>query len=105
MDLHTMQAAANFYAPWGKLYTPQSVRIYGSLFTGNYDISQTTTIHFDTAIVQEANQCGGGGGGTECTSCRDCKNQACVGGVCGSCTYDSDCCSPLVCIFGSCVLY
>jgi hypothetical protein len=108
MDLHAMQAAANFYAPWGKLATPQNVLIYGSLFTGHYDISQQTTIHFDTAVVNESENCGectGTGCTGMCESCRDCDNQACLGGTCGPCAVDSDCCAPLLCFAGSCILF
>ena len=50
---------------------------------------------------------GGGGGGGDpgmCQSCRDCGNQACVDGVCGACSSDADCCAPLLCLQGTCVL-
>ncbi len=45
-------------------------------------------------------------GGTTpmCTSCRDCANQACNGGTCGACRADSDCCAPLQCWMGRCVV-
>jgi hypothetical protein len=51
----------------------------------------------------EGGTTGGGGGGTTCGSCRDCGNQACVNGACGSCTSSADCCAPLVCASGTCV--
>jgi hypothetical protein len=38
-----------------------------------------------------------------CTSCRDCQNQACNAGVCGSCQTNADCCSPLECTNGVCL--
>lgn len=41
----------------------------------------------------------------QCASCRDCNNQACIGGKCGSCTQNSDCCAPLVCFLGTCRLF
>ncbi len=41
----------------------------------------------------------------ECLDCRDCDNQACNAGTCGSCETDADCCSPLICYEGECVLY
>ncbi|HEX3770367.1 MAG TPA: collagen-binding domain-containing protein, partial [Polyangiaceae bacterium] len=38
-----------------------------------------------------------------CQTCGTCSGgTACVGGTCGSCSYDSDCCSPLVCDNGTC---
>jgi hypothetical protein len=50
---------------------------------------------------------GSSSGGTGCTaaccSCRDCLNQACVNGQCGSCTTTAECCSPLICQAGTCV--
>jgi hypothetical protein len=48
---------------------------------------------------------GGGGGAPVCSSCRDCANQACTQGVCGSCSQDSDCCAPLRCQAGTCAPY
>ncbi|MBI5509768.1 MAG: hypothetical protein HY903_13520 [Deltaproteobacteria bacterium] len=40
-----------------------------------------------------------------CLDCRDCNNQACVSGVCGACTLDTQCCSPFVCFGGECSLF
>jgi len=38
-----------------------------------------------------------------CQTCGSCNaGTACVGGSCGPCSYDSDCCSPLICAEGSC---
>ena len=37
-----------------------------------------------------------------CASCRDCDNQACIGGVCGPCTTSAQCCAPLICNAGTC---
>jgi len=42
---------------------------------------------------------------SECSDCRDCNNQACIAGLCGACSNNADCCSPLVCFFGECVLF
>ena len=42
------------------------------------------------------------GGDIPCNSCRDCNNQACVNGVCGSCTTHGQCCAPLICVNGTC---
>lgn len=99
----------------GELYAPNSEQvvwsakndIYGSVFAGNFRASDVTNIHYDRAVLRAGDTCGGGGegggGGTECGSCQDCHNQACTKGVCGDCGADSDCCSPLVCVDGSCV--
>jgi len=99
----------------GELYAPNSEQvvwsakndIYGSVFAGSFRASDVTNIHYDRAVLRAGDTCGGGGegggGGSQCGSCQDCHNQACKNGVCGDCATDSDCCSPLVCIAGSCV--
>ncbi len=40
-----------------------------------------------------------------CFSCRDCGNQACVDGRCGSCTDSAQCCAPLLCLNSTCTLF
>ena len=78
--------------------------IYGSVFAGNFRSSDVTAIHYDRGVLHAGDGClgDGGAGNTECGSCEDCHNQACKNGVCGGCEADSDCCSPLVCVNGSC---
>ncbi len=40
----------------------------------------------------------------ECFTCSDCGNQACIGGHCGPCVVNEDCCAPLVvCFVGICI--
>jgi Stigma-specific protein, Stig1 len=89
--------------------------IYGSIFAGNFKASHDTFIHFDRGVLGAGTECpppGGGSGsdggsatdgGPHCGSCRDCGNQACVGGTCASCVNDSDCCAPLQCSNGTCI--
>jgi hypothetical protein len=81
--------------------------IYGSVFAGNFRASDVTDIHYDRGVLRAGDKCppggGGSGGGPGCGSCEDCHNQACKDGVCGACTSDSDCCSPLICTDGTCV--
>jgi hypothetical protein len=97
--------------------------IYGSIFAGNFKASHNTVIHYDEGVLSAGTECpppgggsgpdagggqsgdggGGPGGGTPCGSCRDCGNQACIGGTCGACTNSSDCCAPLECSNGTCV--
>ncbi len=40
-----------------------------------------------------------------CLTCNDCLGQACIGGQCGSCQTNADCCSPLECIDGVCQIF
>ena len=43
-------------------------------------------------------------GCVNCLSCADCSNQnrACIGGECGPCVSNADCCAPWECSFGFC---
>jgi hypothetical protein len=89
--------------------------IYGALYASSAGSDADLTIHYDREVVQQGLTCppapnpdGGGGGG--CSTCKDCNNQACVGGTpsgggtCGACTTSADCCAPLTCTNGQCVL-
>jgi hypothetical protein len=99
----------------GQLYAPHSEEvvwsaknaIYGSVFAGNFRSSDVTDIHYDRGVLRAGDDCppggAGGAGGNECGSCEDCHNQACIHGQCADCGSDDDCCSPLICIDGSCV--
>jgi hypothetical protein len=98
----------------GQLYAPHSEEvvwsaqnaIYGSVFAGNFRSSDVTDIHYDRGVLRAGDDCppgGAGGAPGECGSCEDCHNQACIQGECGECGSDDDCCSPLVCVGGSCV--
>ena len=78
------------------------LEVFGALFVGSFNPSAQVQIHHDIAIIKASQECtpsgsGGGGGSTMCTKCQDCGGQACKSGSCGSCTQNSDCCSPLVC--------
>lgn len=97
----------------GELYAANSEQvvwsaknaIYGSIFAGSFRASDVTDIHYDRGVLRAGQDCPGtgGAGSDDCGSCEDCHNQACNDGVCGECGADADCCSPLVCIEGSCV--
>ncbi|HND10410.1 MAG TPA: hypothetical protein PKO07_25300 [Pseudomonadota bacterium] len=92
----------NVYAPNSALVTSGPLEVFGALFVGSFNPSAQVQIHHDIAIIKASQECtpsgsGGGGGSTMCTKCQDCGGQACKSGSCGSCTQNSDCCSPLVC--------
>jgi hypothetical protein len=99
----------NIYAAYGLVTWSAGTDAYGSVFAGDFSASAATRIHYDAAVLQAGAGCppsGGhatGDGGTGCSSCRDCLNQACINGQCGSCRTDADCCAPLVCSDGTCV--
>jgi hypothetical protein len=111
--------SGELYAGYGNVNWSAGTDGYGAVFAGNFGASAETRIHYDLGVLQQGNACpptggggggggtsdggGGGGGGGGCSTCNDCNNQACVNGTCGSCTTDSQCCSPLVCQGGTCV--
>ncbi len=114
-----------FYAANGPVDISAPLEMYGAIFAYQYEASSDTTIHYDLAAVRLGEACpprvpeppddgGVPDGGSpdaapdagpmpECATCRDCDNQACNDGVCGDCTTDADCCSPLYCIAGRCI--
>jgi hypothetical protein len=94
--------AADLYAPNGEIYASASFNMYGAIFASYYHGKASTTIHYDSASVKQGIGCPPPPPG--CQSCLDCGNQACVGGSCGACTNDSQCCPPLVCSSGKCIL-
>ena len=102
----TQLIAANFYLPFGQFMQSAPLSIYGSVFAGSYAPSASADFHYDSAILSAGSECGDAGvappADAGCQSCRDCLNQACVGGQCGPCTASSQCCAPLVCVNGQC---
>jgi hypothetical protein len=94
----------NLYAPTGVLAVGGGVDAYGSVFVKHLQTAGPFSVHYDTDVLRAAARCPvGGGEATACRTCNDCGNQACVGGVCGACATDADCCAPLACAAGVCV--
>ncbi len=110
--------AADFYAMYAHPVSwSQAVTVYGSVYVGDFIGSQVTAIHYDRAALSAGQFCpqppiigfsdagaGKDAGGSVCQTCGNCGNQACVNGACGSCTDDSQCCAPLQCQDGMCIL-
>lgn len=94
--------AGNLYAPRAELTTAGPFESFGSVFVRRIAASNSVTIHYDTAVLRAGDDCPGDPP-PECSSCEDCRNQACNSGTCGACAESSDCCAPLVCAGGSCV--
>jgi hypothetical protein len=90
------------WAGYGTFTHSNPLEMYGSIFTNYFDASGETIVHYDNGAVKLGEECPQPSGA--CESCRDCNNQACVNNTCGQCTADSQCCPPLVCRSGSCVL-
>ncbi len=94
---------ANFYAPGAELLLGSAgTTLFGSAFVRQLGAaSGPLTIHFDESIARAGADCPPP---AACASCRDCENQACTNGACASCTASTDCCAPLVCRSGRCVV-
>jgi hypothetical protein len=100
--------AADFYAMYAHPVSwSQAATVYGSVYVGDFIASQAAAIHYDRAALSAGQPCPtppADAGTPPCQSCSDCGNQACVMGACGSCTDSSQCCAPLQCDNGVCVL-
>jgi hypothetical protein len=112
---------SNLYAALASFDWSADSDIYGAVFAGNFSASSRAAIHYDSAVLQQGSSCpppmtgrgpdggttgsdgGSGGPPPSCGTCKDCGNQACIMGACGSCTSNSQCCAPLLCQNGSCV--
>jgi hypothetical protein len=91
------------YAGEGTIDVRHPFEIFGGIFAGDFDSSGETTIHFDRAILRAGNDCDPPTG--TCSRCGGCpSNQACVDGACGECETSDDCCPPLFCAGGVCLL-
>jgi hypothetical protein len=102
VDLHaSVNLAGDFYAAYGEFHSHSSLDMYGAIFAGYYQEDASTAIHYDRASDSAGAICPPPPGG--CSTCRDCGNQACIAGMCSSCTDSSQCCAPLVCQGGMCV--
>jgi hypothetical protein len=94
--------------------------MFGALFVGDLHVLSRFALHQDQAVVTVGSSTcpppGGGSGSSSggttssssgsppmCGTCKDCGNQACINGTCGSCTSNADCCAPLICQGGTCV--
>jgi hypothetical protein len=99
----TANIAADFYAMYAHPVSwSQAAIVYGSVYVGAFEGSQVTQIHYDRASLTTGQECPPQPPG--CQACGDCGNQACVNGTCGSCTDNSQCCAPLQCVGGTCIL-
>jgi hypothetical protein len=93
------KTAGNYYLPNSVFSSPSNLDLYGAIFAKSFE--GQGAVHYDRGVLSAGSSCGGPPGGG-CSSCRDCGNQACVGGKCGACTTSSECCAPLVCLGGLC---
>ena len=101
-----MPLAADVYAPNATLQLAANLEMWGALFAKAMQFSGAFTLHYDTSILQLAQSGGCAPGGTACKTCNDCGGvtPACISGTCAPCATTADCCAPLVCASGQCVL-
>jgi len=90
----------NLYAPRAMITLGGLQDIYGSIFAGDFTAGGIANVHYDRAIVRQGDDCTPP---PQCRSCSECgASNACVGGKCGACRTDADCCQPLTCVEGEC---
>lgn len=103
----SLQLGAFLYAPKTAISASGKVEAFGGIVSGSYQSSADTVLHYDLAVLKLAQECAPADAGVDvpkaCTTCGDCANQACIGGTCGACVTNSDCCAPLLCASGKCV--
>jgi hypothetical protein len=99
----TVSVGANLYAPNANLAVASSFEMSGAIYAKSLAFSGDFTIHYDESVVGTVG-CQPPGG--SCKTCNDCSGAtpACKGGTCVACVTDSDCCAPLQCDQGRCVI-
>ena len=97
--------AGLFYAAGSDLNLTSHITAYGSLYFKSFVGSgDNTDVHYDRAALRQGEGCGEPPPPPGCRSCQDCRNQACINGACGACRTSADCCAPLVCSGGTCII-
>jgi hypothetical protein len=93
----------NAYAPNAIVAFASALEMWGALFAKAFQFSGDFKIHYDSSVLV-ADGCAPSGG--SCTTCNDCAGAtpACKGGQCVPCVTTADCCAPLQCSGGMCVL-
>lgn len=92
--------AGNLYAPRTELRVSGDVEVYGALLVDRLAASAGLTVHYDVSVLEPGADCPPA---ARCASCRECPGAACIGGACGPCRADDDCCAPFFCAAGRCL--
>jgi hypothetical protein len=88
----------NVYAPRAAVTIAGYMNLHGALFAQNIITGGDLDVHYDRSILRAGDDCPEEPMPTACRRCGSCRaSQACVGGACGVCRTDADCCEPLVC--------
>jgi hypothetical protein len=92
--------AGLFYAAASDIDLGAHITSYGALYCNRFvGQGDNTDIHYDRSALHQGDPCVPP---TQCKTCGDCGNQACIAGRCGACQTSADCCAPLLCVAGSC---
>lgn len=97
------QFAGSLYAPRSELVSSGPIEVFGALFARRIVSSGRLTLHYDRALQAAADDCPPRTD-LACTTCADCRSGACLDGQCQACVRDSDCCTPLTCQQGACLI-
>jgi hypothetical protein len=99
----SVNVGLNAYAPNAVVALASSFEMWGALFAKALQFSGNFAIHYDSSVLT-AEGCAPSGG--TCKTCDDCAGAtpACKSGTCVACVTTADCCAPLVCNAGRCVL-
>lgn len=94
----------NVYAPKSLVTAVGYAQVYGSVVAKDFLIPGYANFSYDRAIQHAGDSCDAPPPPPNtCDKCGTCTGgTACVSGNCGKCSSDSDCCSPLVCLGGTC---
>ncbi len=88
----------NVYAPRAAVTIAGYMNLHGALFAQNIITGGDLDVHYDRSILRAGDDCPEEPMPMGCRRCGSCRaSQACVGGACGPCRTDADCCEPLVC--------
>lgn len=97
-----VQFGGFLYLARGKFEASNPIEVFGGIIAGDFRNTGSTTIHYDRQVLEAGDYCPPAP--PVCETCADCGNQACNAGTCGACSTSADCCSPLSCWEGECVL-
>jgi len=90
------------YAPHASVFAQLGLEVWGSIFAADFASDSVATFFYDRSIVDAGATCEAPAP-TACRPCGTCAGgNACVGGVCGACLSDADCCSLGICTNGQC---
>jgi hypothetical protein len=97
----TARFSANLYAPLAPLTVLALGDVYGAALGASIQSLGPLLAHYDRAVLRADDDCPVTA--PTCARCDQCETgKTCVGGVCGACASDADCCFPLACKAGAC---